>query len=180
MAQLIIRLIYPSNETLAGMDFALATIIAMGLFAVVTHAPVMVALPIATALGFSAGLFSTPLILAPLLPAPLVSAIMPRALVPASIVMGKQGRWLFAGNTGQARPRITGSLDGRLDDCHLRCASVGRCVHLCCRCRTHCRESEQGQEYSSRVMEFHGRRQPLVVNWTCGHLVAELHDVAHP
>ena len=83
----------------------------MAVFAVVTHAPVMVALPIASALGFTASLFPTPLILAPLFPAPLVPTIMPMALVPASVVMGKQGRWLLAGDTGQARPRAAGSQD---------------------------------------------------------------------
>jgi len=93
--------------------FALATIVT----AIVL---VMVALPITMALGFSAGLLSTPLISTPLIPAPVVSApivstIVPTAVMPVSVVMGKQRPWLLAGHAGQGRPRVAGGLDGRLD-----------------------------------------------------------------
>jgi hypothetical protein len=62
--------------------------------------PIVVALPIAMALGFPAGLFSAPLIPTPLISAPIISTIVPAAITPVSVVMGKQRPWLLTGHTG--------------------------------------------------------------------------------
>ncbi|MGZ9738317.1 hypothetical protein ACXX83_07740 [Pseudomonas sp. GNP012] len=110
--------------------FALATIVTAIVLVTVPHGPILVALPITTALGFPAGLLSTPLISTPLIPAPVVSApivsmIVPTAVMPVSVVMGKQRPWLLAGHTGQVRPRVAGGLDGRLDGWGLSCRNRG-------------------------------------------------------
>jgi len=49
--------------------------------------PVSPAFPVATALGFAAGLFP-----APLVAAPVASVIVPTVVVPVAVIMGEQGR----------------------------------------------------------------------------------------
>ena len=70
--------------------FALAAIVTAVVLVTVPHGPILVALPITMAFGFSRGLFSTPFISTPVVPAPIVSAIMPVAVMPVpAVVMGK-------------------------------------------------------------------------------------------
>jgi len=137
----------------------------------VPHGPIMVTLPIAP-FSISAGLLSTPLIPTPVVSAPIVSTIVPTAVTPVSVVMGKQRPWLLAGHTGQGRPRVVGGLGRSLNGGDFSCKNRGWGLHLCCGCRAHCREREQGEEHHPWVMEFHERRQPLIDKWTCGHLAA--------
>ncbi|MGF6150146.1 hypothetical protein QFZ84_001118 [Pseudomonas fluorescens] len=88
---------------------------------IVIVAVLMMALPITMAFGFPARLFSAPFLSTPFVSAPIFSTIVPTAVTPVSVVMGKQRPWLLAGHTGQARPRVSGSLDRSLNGCDFSC-----------------------------------------------------------
>ncbi|MGY3255119.1 hypothetical protein ACVWWS_003603 [Pseudomonas chlororaphis] len=98
----------------------------MIVFVAVPHGAIVVALPIAMAFSFSAGLLSTPLFptpvfSTPVVPAPIVSMIVPTAVMPVSVVMGKQWPGLLASHAGQGRPRVAGGLGRSLNGWDFSC-----------------------------------------------------------
>jgi len=90
-------------------------------FVAVPHGAIVVALPIAMAFSFSAGLLPTPLFPTPVVPAPIVSTIVPTAVMPVSVVMGKQWPGLLASHAGQGRPRVAGGLGRSLNGWDFSC-----------------------------------------------------------
>src|SRR5690606_29875298 len=129
---------------------AMIMLVAMIMPMSVLHRSVMMAFPVATALGFAAGLLP-----APSVPAPIASMIVPAAVMPVSVVMGQQWPGLLAGQAGQGWPRVFGRLYRRLGGRDFGRQSWGRGLHLHCRCRAHCREREQAKEHHPGDMEFH-------------------------